>query len=200
MNDNQFNSGDLNQRIEVFCLRKWGTKYSWKTSDTIWSKVEALDKTNIFSNVGIGVKSYKFTIRKRPLTLHQAFRCNGRFYFLTDIKEINRMYLEVTAAQIEPKLCTVVRTKTIKNELNRPVTSSEILLTFPGCLTEKYIRYNQEKPQAINESSYVLVTPKDINLSAGELVKVEDITYNIQVVHSLDEYKNEYEISIKKDV
>lgn len=194
------NPGELNQRIEVLCFKKWGTKYSWKSSATIWGKVEVLDKINIFSKVGIGVKSYKFTIRGRFLTLHQALNWRGRFYFLTDIKEIDRMYLEVTAAQIEPKLCTAVRTTTIKNELNRPVTSSEIFLTFPGCLTEKYIRYNQEKPQAINESTYVLVTPKSVILSAGELVKIEDIIYNIQIVHSLDEYKNEYEISIKKDV
>lgn len=196
----QINPGELKQRIEVMCLKKWGNKYSWRTSDTIWSKVEASDKTNIFSKVGIGVKSYKFTIRMRDLTLHKAFKWRGRFYFLTDIKEINSMYLEVTAAQIEPRICTVTRTKTTKNELNRPIVNTETVTTFPGCLIEKYMGYAQQKPHAVNEVTYVLVTPKNINLSSGELVNIDGTTYNVQITHILDEYKNEYEITMKKDV
>lgn len=194
------NAGEFNRRIDILTLANAGDVYSWGVSDTIWTNIEELDKINLFSKVGIGVKSAKFTIRKRALTLHNAFKWQGRHYFLTDIKEIDRMFYEVTAAQIEPKTCIATRNIISKNELNRPVSSPQTVATFPACLVEKYLGYQQQKPQAVNELTYVLITPKVIELQVADLVQVGSDTFNVQIVHSLDEYKNEYEINLNKDV
>jgi len=194
-------AGELNSRIYILTLGNAGNIYTWDVAATIWAKAESLEKTNLFSTVGIGVKTAKFTIRKCALTLHQALRWQGRHYFLTDIKEINRMLYEVTAAQIEPVTCIATRKTSGKNSLNRPIPEEpQTIATFPACLVEKYLGYQQQKPQAVNELTYVLVTPKAIELQAADLVKIGNDTFNVQVVHNLDEYKNEYEISMTKDV
>src|SRR5690554_4713820 len=127
------NPGELRQRVDVLILKDSDGVYEWDVLDSIWAKAEDLEKANLFSKVGIGVKSARFTIRRRPLTLHQAFRWQGKHYFLTDIS-IDRMYYEVTAAQIEPRSCVVTRKSTIKNELNRPIPGAPTVISFPGCL------------------------------------------------------------------
>lgn len=195
------NSGELRHRIDILILKNDNNVFTWETLNTIWAKAEDLDKTNIFSKLGIGAKSVKFIIRKCSLTLHQAIRWQGRHYFITDIKELDRMYFELITAQLEPKICIATRKIPVKNELNRPIPGEpQTIATFPGYLVEKYLGYQQEKPQAINEINYVLVTPKTINLEVGDLVKIDDDTFNVRITHVLDEYKNEYEITVIKDV
>lgn len=194
-----FNPGQMDQKISVLELQSAGIAYDWVEKRVTCASAEKLDKTNLFSQVGIGVKSVKFTMRKQVLSLFNAFRWQGGFCFLTDIVEINRMYYEVTAARIEPKTCIVTRMEIAKDELNRPVRTKHVVMTFPGCLVEKYMGYAQQKPQAVSEMTYVLVTPKAITLDLADLVEIEGITYNVQVLHTLDQYKNEYEITVKKD-
>lgn len=193
------NPRKLNQRVEILTLKNLGNNYSWEKASIIWAEVTALDKINIFSKVGIGAKSFKFVIRKRDLTLHNAFKWRDNHCFITDIKDMGRLYLEVTAAMIEPRACTVTRSEIVKNSLNRPVESSPVTITFPGCLVEKYLGHKQQIPQVINEIAYVLVTPKSINLEIGDLIEIKEDVFNIKVAHVLDEYKNEYEIFLKKD-
>jgi hypothetical protein len=197
-----FKPEELRESVEVLGLQSSGSVYIWNKNRTMWAKVEQEQKKNLFSQVGIGVKSIKFTIWKQSLSLNDAFSWQGKHCFITDINEIDRMclYCEVTAALIEPKTCTVTRLVTTKNELNRSVTSPQIILTFPGCLVEKYMGYSQEKPQAVTDMQYVLVTPKVISLEIADLIKIDGVTYNVQIAHTLDEYKNEYEIVVKKDV
>jgi hypothetical protein len=195
------NSGELKDRIEVLALSKVDNTYCWITVLGVWAKTERLKNTNIFSKVGIGAKSVQFTIRKRELTLHNALRWKGKHCFLTDIVETaDRMYYEVTAALIEPKTCTVKRTgEPTFNKLNRPVYGEPTILTFPGCLTEKYLGYEQGKPMATTEIRYVLVTPKAVELTSGELVSIGNKTYTVEMPHTLDDYKNDYEISVRSD-
>jgi head-tail adaptor len=194
------NPGELKDRIKVLTLSSAGNTYAWEAEASIWAKVERQSGTNIFSSAGLGAKSIKFTIRKRNITLHNAFRWKDKHCFLTDIVEINRMYYEVTAALVEPKTCTVERTGApTLDGLNRPIYGEPTILTFPACLTEKYIRHTQDNPMSTIEAQYVLVTPKVITLEEGELVTVENTPYEILVMHTLDEYKNEYEVSARRD-
>jgi len=193
-------AGEFKEPVSVMELQSAGNVYGWAEKRPTWAKVEKQDKTNLFSQVGIGAKSVKFTMRKQDVSLRNALRWQGQHYFLSDINEINRMYYEVTAARIEPKTCIVTRLITTKNELNRPVTEPQIVLTFPGCLVEKYMGYSQQKPQAVSEIQYVLVVPKAITLELADLVEIDGVTYNVQIAHTLDDYKNEYEIVAKKDV
>lgn len=199
LKNNRFNRV-YNDAIEILTLNNIGTAYSWGVSASTWAKVERLDKVNLFSKVGIGVASAMFSMRKCVLTLHNAISWQGKHYFLTDIIEVKRKYFEVMAAQIEPKICIATRNSTTLNELNRPILTSQQVATFPACLVEKYLGYQQEKPQAVQDMTYVLVTPKDIELQVADLVTVGQETYNIRIPHCLDEYKNEYEMTLIKDV
>jgi hypothetical protein len=192
--------GELRHRIKILELINNSSIYSWSENISVWAKYEEPDKTNLFSKIGIGVKTAKFTIRKCDLTLHNAIRFKENHFFLTNIAEVDRRYYEVTTACIESKNCVAKRNVTTLNELNRPVLTPQTVATFPACLVEKYLGYRQEKPHAVNDITYVMVTPKIIVLKTADLVKIGDDTYNVQIVHNLDEYKNEYEIGLNRDV
>jgi hypothetical protein len=194
------NPGEFNEKISVLALTSTDNTYTWSRNADIFGKAERQNGSNIFSAVGLGEKSVKFTIRKRPLTLHNALRWGGKHCFLTDIVEINRMYYEVTAALIEPTIWIIQRTgEPTFNELNNPVYGDPITITFPACLAEKYIGHTQDDPMSTIDKRYVLVTPKIITLDEGEIVKYGDIPYEVLLGHTLDEYKNEYEISARSN-
>ena len=170
------NAGRFNEQITVLELEKSGTGYAWQPVVDLWAEAEKQNKTNIFSKVGIGVQTVRFALRKREISLHNAIRWKGRHCFLTDIQEVERMYLEITAALIEPVECREEGT------------------TFPACLTEKYLGYREETPRTIETVSLVMVTPKIIMLRTGAQVTAAGIEYYLTARHELGEYQNEYEI------
>lgn len=194
------NPGLLKERVEILRLDNTNNNFFWTVEATVWAKVEQQKIKNIFSNVGLGAKSLKIIIRKWDITLHNAIKWRGKHCFLTDITDLGNGLYEIMAALIEPQICTVERTDAHSlNELNRPVYSEPVMITFPGYLTEKYIRTIQDEPMSMVESQYVLVTPKSVNLQEGELVTINNVTYEVLVAHILDEYKNEYEILVRRD-
>ena len=191
---------DLDQQISILELQKADTVYRWADSKTVWCKAEQTGK-NLFSTVGIGAKSVKFTVWKQSITLYNAFRWHGRFCFLTDLTEIDRMYYEIMAAMVEPRTCELMQAdKTMDQSLHRPVYSEpQPVLTFPACLIEKYMGFTRLAPQSQATESYVLVTAKAISLSLADLIRIDGTTYNVQIIHGLDEFKNEYEIAVTKE-
>lgn len=193
--------GELGEQISVLELRHENSTYLWAEQADIWVKAEPQTQKNLFSQVGTGVKSVKFTIWKRDLTLNNAFLWRGRHCFLTDITDIDCLCCEVTAALIEPQTCSVKQTSTpTKDDLNRPIYAPPEVIIFPACLTEKYLGYTQDRPMAVTETTFVLVTPKAITLTVGELVTVGGFQYTVIIPHELDSYKNEYEVTRKGDV
>lgn len=195
------NSGELVDKLTVQFIQNEDNTYSWKKSVDIWGKAEFLKGINLFSKVGIGVKSIKFSMRRKDdLTLHNSLKWQGRHCFITDIIPIGRLYHEVTAALIEPVACIIEREgEPTKDELNRPIYGEPIQITFPGCLTEKYLGHSQGEPMAQVETVLVLVTPKPIIMNSGELITIGTKRYTVLVTHTLDEFKNEYEIVFKED-
>lgn len=187
-------AGDFNRPVSVLQLTQEDTKYDWTPRKETWAKVERKAIKNIFSQVGIGADTAIFTIRKQQLSLHNALIWNGEHYFLTDIAEVDGMYYVVTTARVYLKICAVTHITTEKNELKNPVAVKTETITFPAVLTEKYAGFEQREPQAITETTYVLVTPKAIDLQISDIVDVEGKKYTVQVAHTLDEYKNEYEV------
>ncbi|MDF2844803.1 MAG: hypothetical protein K0R00_3229 [Herbinix sp.] len=196
-----FNLGEFRDRIFVLELKLNQSMYSWTNVRGLWSKVELLNGNNIFSKVGLGAKSIKFTIRKRDdISLFNAMNWYGKHCFITDIKPVDRMYYEVTAALIEPTICIIEKeSEQTLDELNRPVYGESIQITFPGYLTEKYLGHTQGEPMAQVETIFVLVTPKPIVMESSELVTICNKRYTVLVAHTLDEFKNEYEILFKED-
>ena len=191
------NAGELNNRVDILSLIKSGSAYAWQQSAAVWAKAERTERIAVFSAVGVGKRSVKLTLRRRLLTLDNAVRWKNQHGFLTDIVETpDSRYLEVTTALIEPISCSVTReTTTVDQTTKRPSRSTTSTLSFPACLTEKYLGRAQSEPMAVDEVRYVLVTPKVIELKSGEVVTVGGKTYTVVALHTLDMYKNEYEIS-----
>ena len=192
-------AGTFDSPAVILRLNQQGDTYKWQEAGRIWTKAESQSKTNLFSKVGLGQKSIHFTMRKRPLTLHDAIQWQGKHCFLTDIREIDRMYLEVTTALIDPISCTAFHTDQTLDALNRPAFGDIRIASFPGFLTEKYLGFEQKEIHTETQTTYVLVTPKAVVLQSGNLVQVGEDFYTVKIIHVLDEYKNEYEITIGRD-
>ncbi len=169
-------AGKLDRKVELLALAESPGLLEWVPVSELWAKVEYPGRKNLFSAVGLGARSVEFTIRKRPLTLNEALCLNGQHCFLTEITEQSRAYLTVRAALVEPVQCTYEN------------------LRFPACLTEKYVQYEQRLPMDVNRIAYVLVTPKAVELTSGHILDISGTPYHILLSHTLDPYKNEYEI------
>lgn len=174
---------------------------SWQSAGTLWAQVERQDKNNLFSKVGVGVKSALISIVPRnDITLHDAMEWNGKHLFLTSIDCKSPACMEIIAALIEPTLCVATRGKKGRNALNNPVSIQEPLCSFPACVTEKYMGFTVQQPQSQVEETLVLVCPKSVLLETGDLVTVgERGVYSVTIPHTLDEFKNEYEVIRTKE-
>ena len=180
------NAGALRERLEVLELtrseRDGVETWSWESVRRTWARAEVSDKTCLFSSVGIGARRVVFTLRRQDLTLHQAFRWKGQHCFLTSIVPDGLDHLTVTAALVDIVDCLAGAGEAAPGP------------RFPGVLTEKYLKHEQETPMAVNTLTYVLVTPKAAALESGSLTEVDGVPYEVQVAHTLDRWKNEYEI------
>lgn len=169
-------AGKLDRKVELLTLRESPGALEWSPVSDLWAKVEYPGRKNLFSAVGLGARSVEFTIRRRPLTLYDALRLDGEHCFLTEITEQGRGYLTVKAALVELVQCAYEN------------------MRFPACLTEKYVQYEAMMPMDVNRVRYVLVTPKAMQLAPGHILDISGTAYHILLAHTLDGYKNEYEI------
>lgn len=205
MSRTSIDAGKLRDRLQVLELTEApaGT-WSWQGVRAARGQVELSNTRNLFSSVGIGARGTEVLLRRQALSLHSALRWGEQHLFLTSIVPEGRLHLRLQTALVEPVTCLAVRTEDTVGEGNRPRTAETLRVTFPGVLAEKYARYEREVDHAENETRYVLVTPKAIQLRAGDLVTVQEGPakggYHVAVCHVLDPYKNEYEIVWRGDV
>lgn len=182
-------AGKLDQPLEVLELRETSAGvWEWVAVRRAWAQVEQTAKTNLFSKVGVGARDAAVVLRTQPLTLHNALRWKGQHLFLADITKRDRNHLYAGAA--------LVMTDTVKLLADETVEG----MIFPGVLTEKYARHEQEWPMSVNELGLVLVTPKAITLRPGCLVETRGAAWEVLAPHELDQYKNEYEIGRRVDL
>lgn len=198
-------AGKLRDVLQVLELKESpeGT-WTWQKVRKARGAVELSTGRNLFSSVGIGARGAEIILRRQPLTLHNALLWGEQHLFLSAILPEGRLHLRVQAALVEPVTCLATRTEDTVGEAGRPTTAETMRMTFPGVLTEKYARYEREETHAENETSYVLVVPKAIQLKASDLVTVQEgpakAVYYVTICHVLDPYKNEYEIVWQGDV
>ena len=198
-------AGKLRDVLQVLELKEnpKGT-WTWQKVRKARGQVELSTGQNLFSTVGIGARGAEIVLRRQPLTLHNALLWGEQHLFLSAILPEGRLHLRVQAALVEPVTCLATRTEDTVGEAGRPTTAETMRMTFPGVLTEKYARYEREETHAENETSYVLVVPKAIQLKASDLVTVQGgpakAVYYVTICHVLDPYKNEYEIVWQGDV
>lgn len=198
-------AGKLGKPAQVLELQETAPgSWEWVLIRRAWASITVRDKLNLFSRVGIGARDAAVVVRRQPLTLHHALRSGGQHLFLTSIVPMGRNHMEVAAALVEPVQCVAKRYTTTVGEGNRPQKHEAAPVTFPGVLTEKYVRHETEDTYARARRTLVLVTPKPIRLREGALVTVQEgpaaAVYNVQTCHVLDAYKNEYEMEYSRDV
>lgn len=193
------NIGAFNERICVLkFIKAENTIWRWMQITEIWAKPERKSGKSLFSSLGLGADSFKFIIRKRPISLHHAVLWRGHHYTITDIVDLNDGTLEITAAKTKLTDCVYVYTPVTKNERNNPVYGVPHTVSFPGILTEIYYKYARDE-RAYNDVSMLLVTPKPIALRTGGIVRTEQASFTVHAVHAVDLYKNEYEIAQRRD-
>ena len=194
-------AGELRERVTILSIveKPDGTGWDWQEGKTTWAKVEQTGKRSLFSTVGAGREEWRATMRQQPLTLHQALRWRGHFLFLSDLTYPDRGHMEASTAMIEPVTGTVRHTKVEKNALNNPSLTTEQMLSFPVCLTEKYEGFTQGDTHDTTTLTYVAICPKAVVLRAGEIVTLGGEKFRVQIGHELSDYKNEYEITREAD-
>ncbi|MET0017889.1 hypothetical protein [Oscillibacter sp.] len=184
-------AGDLNERVQARDLTHdaAGNAWSWTTAWGAWAKAEQSDRASYFSSVGIGARSVTFIMRKASrITLGLSFLWRGQFCFLTSIADTEQPGM----VAVKAALCELVACQ-------KDVDLDSAGCKFPGALTEKYLGHEQGRLQATTTVTYVLVTPKAIELAPNSLVEAGGKVYAVQVCHTLDPWKNEYEITRKED-
>ena len=185
-------AGEMRERVGVLSLvyDREADEYRWAEERRVWVRAELDSRSNLFSSVGIGARGVTFTLRRRSgLDLRHAFAWRGRHCFLTAILPDgeNRGYQTVKAA-----LCSV-------RQCQKDADRAEAGSRFPGILTEKYVGHNQSDGHGEVTTDYVLVTPKAVTLAAGSWVTVDGAFYLVLEPHTLDEWKNEYEVRRRED-
>lgn len=193
-------ANELRQRVELLALRFDGEHNSWywEVQKTLWAGVNFEEKRNLFSSIGIGARSANIVIRaQRELTLHQAMRLGTQFLFLTAIVlSDDKRRQDIRAAVCESVTLTArPQSRKGRDGNNRPTAIEVPAFTFPGILTERYFRNEEDEFYRAEMQQRALVTPKTVVLRAGDLIQQEGETpYTVREVLELDPFKNEYVI------
>lgn len=191
-------ANELRQKADILTLRFDGEKNAWHWEKTVWAGITLTERRSYFSSIGIGAREAEIVLRAASeLTLHRAMRSEGKFFFLTSIVPAeNRMRLTVRAAVCESVTLTA-KPQSLKGRdaMNRPVEIALPGFTFPGILTERYYRNDEEDFYRAEVQQRALVTPRAIVLRAGDLVQPgEETPYTVRQVLDLDPFRNEYVI------
>lgn len=195
--------GQLNERIEILDYILKEKRYVWEKKKAIWSNIEQDQKINIFSGYAKAGTTTLFAVREQEIGMCNVILYQEKYYLITGLKKLDRMYAQVQTAKLPVYDCQYTRynpDNIILDKYNRPTNTNPTVTQFQGMLAEKYLGSQAETPQTVSEMGYILLTPKVIQLEQNEVVTISEGDYVIKSCHLLDEYKNEYEILRRKDV
>ena len=178
-------AGKLDERVKVLELAETSPGvWAWRQARTTWAHAEISTRKSVWSVHGIGATGVTFTLRRQDLRLKNALLWRGQHCFITSIEPYGRNHLEVNTALVTVSQC---EDKTAG-------------IRFPASMTEKYLGYEQREPYAANVLRHVLVTPKAIELTPGQLVEVDGTPWPVTLAHTLDLWHNEYELEREVDL
>ncbi len=173
-------AGGLRDLVKILEYTQQDGVWQWCEKRRAYGAAEEGTGKCIFS-LGLGGRKVELTLRRQPIGYDNALLWRGRHCHIQSILEGEPGFLQVTAAQVEPRPCTA-----------HDVDGES--LPFAGIVLEKYVKYAQEVPMDLNQTTYILVTPKVIRLKPGTLVEIGGEAYHILLAHVLEEHRNEYEI------
>lgn len=196
-------AGKLDRPVGVLELRRdEAGNYAWAEVRRTWAGAELTHRTSLFSWAGTGAGEAVLTVRRQPLTLHNALHLGDDHLFLTSIESKARGWLEVRAAVCRSVQATAMpQAGTGRDALNRPVAEPRPAFSFPAVATQLYVREGREELFRRQTRQLVLVTSKPIRLRAGDLVRLgEEPPYTVWKTLDLDSHKNEYVVERQEDV
>ena len=195
------NPGELRERAEILTLKETDGIYRWEKEKAVWCRYQETGKKNLFSKVGVGAAGAEILLREMPVDLTRAMRVRGQFLFLTDIRREGTAprFLKVQAAQVSPVTATVSRQRAGIGENGYPENRVETVAECPVCLTEKYLRSNDETAAVESTVRLVAVAPKVLVCIPGDRMEIDGAVYRVEVCHTLEPYKNESEIERVED-
>ena len=195
------NPGELRERAEILVLKETDGVYQWEKEKAVWCRYKETGKKNLFSKVGVGAAGAEILLREMPLDLTRAMRVRGQFLFLTDIQREGTAprFWKVRAAMVTPAIAAVSRQRAGISENGYPENRVERVAVCPVCLTEKYLRNSDEKAAVESTVCLVAVAPKALACIPGDRMEIDGAVYRVEVCHTLEPYKNEYEIERVED-
>ena len=206
MGEFYLDAGEMRERVGVLTLSApHPAVFEWKQTRTLYAKAELTAGRNLFSSVGIGAKNVTLLLRYDPyLSEENHLLWRGKQLCITALVPRGRQHLEVTAAMVTPVSCVAEHYQSRKGASNRPTREKAWEYRFPAIVTEKYVGYGREDSHGTSRVTYVLITPKAIGLTAGDVVTIEvgdgAGVYHLTKCHVLDDMKNEYEMERSGDV
>lgn len=178
-------TGDLREKVTLLTLQKDGDVWTYQDSKTVYAAANVSDRGTILSGMGMGARAAEMTFRAANAPgLMQALKWRGDVYIVSTVVPDLKLWTTVTAAKIE------LRTTKVKGGI-----------TFPGIVLEKYVRWATGKPMDTTSESYLLVTPKAIELEEADVLSIDGLgTYHVTAIHRADSAKNEYEVERSVDL
>ena len=181
--------------IQAFSVRESGEIKigSWENTAVLFAGKEEKNGLSVYASHAAAKRtSTKFYVRaETEITQHNRVVFCGVPYTLTGISEKGRDLLELSAVQVRDDTCSVYRRDAQVDAYKRPICGvPPKVMEFPAVLVEKYLGFTQNAPMAQTQTTFVLVTPKEVSLKIAGLVEVNDARYAVRICHTLDEYKS----------
>ena len=178
----KYDIGAFRYQADLMRYTQTSSGWAWTKVRNLWTIAERGSGKNIFSAVGLGAESWRFTLRAQDLSIKDAIRFDGYHHFISNVQEVERGFWVADAARVAVAACQYGG------------------MSFEAAVTEKYVTFNQMTPQSENHITYVLVTPKVIELQPGAYLSIDGHDYSILLKHELDPVKNEYEVKRVEDL
>lgn len=204
------NPGRLNRRVTVCEAVTVEGGFGWEPVAIVWADVVSEPKKCVYSSVGAaGDTTTVFTVRyNRAFSPGMSILYNKAGYVIASVTDVEDRHqiAEISAAKCRLRCCTLYRLSSDVDENMRPVEGLNRVMSFPAFAAEKYAGYKLGYFGEVDET-LVLVTPKIVCLDLGDVVTIDgmkhngkQVYHNVQATHVLNEYRNEYEITVKKEV
>ena len=171
----------MSRKIQILDYTLTAQGYKWQAGRSVWASTARASRRALFSTFGMSTTDTMDIVCHELLPLMQCVQIGDRKAFITEAVIESHQRFRMTAAFADVYACSYI-------------TNAGETVAFEGLLTEKYTRYAEVNPYAVTDITCVLVTPKEVEIDHGKVIRIGDHDYHMTVRHLLDPYRNEYEV------